>query len=789
MNRTGEIERLKEAVEIGIKSIIQQSSLEHSRILDHLDRIKGLEPVDSCDVQKLSRILCGLSENLASISNVGTAVESEQCLLNSLHFEGLRHRQDNVASAHKSTLQWLLTDFPPKQYSGPPPELASWLRDGHGIYWVRGKPGSGKSTLMRFLCENEGTNSLLRDWSQSKKLVIAPYFFWSPGTKLQRSQKGLLQSLLYEVLQRCPELISKVYKDPERTHYRFPEEDWSFSELKTAFSQLKKQKDVSARFCFFIDGLDEYDGESQEGTYDDLIQTIEDFVKSPDIKVCLSSRPWNVFRDAFGCYPSLALENLNRDDIDSYVRSTLVEDQRFVRLCKENTFYQELVEEIVEKAQGVFLWVYLVVRSLRKGLVNSDTVEILRERVRSLPSDLKAFFCQILDSVDDVYKIQTARTFKVILACHRPFPLVGLACLDEDDCLGVNTKIVNEEPLKKRTVIAIHEEMRRRLDGQCRGLLEVTTACSKSNPFDTTRRLFFGERIEFLHRTVRDFLESKEMEHIFAPLKPCFDVQLMLCNIYLQLAKIAPRSSFRSDCCDALAQVMIYAREVERNTGVTPQNALEEVERLYLKANGDRLAPFLESLATHRLVYHVRHALDHRSSQIDSADSTRILRLLLFNPTDFIPSDCLLAVIEGLLSCGADSNSNDSESKKRSIWFSFALFFLHSFHLEHVISHDDLFEITKAFLTHGADSSALDPDVNREPSAMALVYSCRRFTITQNNELQQIIQRSRPIPAPSQELSQAGRSSSSHMARGQRRGFREALFGGMRNKFSRFGDA
>ncbi|KAK7706210.1 hypothetical protein SLS57_009749 [Botryosphaeria dothidea] len=412
INRTGEIERLKEAVEIGIKSIIQQSSLEHSRILDHLDRIKGLEPVDSCDVQKLSRILCGLSENLASLSNVETAVESEQCLLNSLHFEGLRHRQDNVASAHKSTLQWLLTDFPPKQYSGPPPELASWLRDGHGIYWVRGKPGSGKSTLMRFLCENEGTNSLLRDWSQSKKLVIAPYFFWSPGTKLQRSQKGLLQSLLYEVLQRCPELISKVYKDPERTHYRFPEEDWSFSELKTAFSQLKKQKDVSARFCFFIDGLDEYDGESQEGTYDDLIQTIEDFVKSPDIKVCLSSRPWNVFRDAFGCYPSLALENLNRDDIDSYVRSTLVEDQRFVRLCKENTFYQELVEEIVEKAQGVFLWVYLVVRSLRKGLVNSDTVEILRERVRSLPSDLKAFFCQILDSVDDVYKIQTARTFK-----------------------------------------------------------------------------------------------------------------------------------------------------------------------------------------------------------------------------------------------------------------------------------------------------------------------------------------------------------------------------------------
>lgn len=47
-------------------------------------------------------------------------------------------------------------------------------------------------------------------------------------------------------------------------------------------------------FCFFIDSLDEFDG-----NYATIVHIIKDLAASPYIQICLSSRPWNVFLNAF----------------------------------------------------------------------------------------------------------------------------------------------------------------------------------------------------------------------------------------------------------------------------------------------------------------------------------------------------------------------------------------------------------------------------------------------------------------------------------------------------------
>jgi len=43
--------------------------------------------------------------------------------------------------------------------------LITWLSSGHGIYHISVKLGSGKSTLMRYLCEHKQTKSLLKEWA------------------------------------------------------------------------------------------------------------------------------------------------------------------------------------------------------------------------------------------------------------------------------------------------------------------------------------------------------------------------------------------------------------------------------------------------------------------------------------------------------------------------------------------------------------------------------------------------------------------------------------------------
>lgn len=67
--------------------------------------------------------------------------------------------------------------------SRPLGQFVNWLEEGHGIYWINGKAGSGKSTLMRFLTqeEYERTMESLKKWSGTKNVISLSFFFWSAG--------------------------------------------------------------------------------------------------------------------------------------------------------------------------------------------------------------------------------------------------------------------------------------------------------------------------------------------------------------------------------------------------------------------------------------------------------------------------------------------------------------------------------------------------------------------------------------------------------------------------------
>jgi len=74
-------------------------------------------------------------------------------------------------------------------------------------------------------------------------------------------------------------------------------------------------------------------------------------------------------------------------------------------------------------ADGVFLWVFLVVRSLKEGITNADTVSMLQKRLRELPSDLESFFRLILDHVDKIYWEGTTQAFQMALTAVKPLPV------------------------------------------------------------------------------------------------------------------------------------------------------------------------------------------------------------------------------------------------------------------------------------------------------------------------------------------------------------------------------
>ncbi|GAB1321123.1 hypothetical protein MFIFM68171_11333 [Madurella fahalii] len=149
-------------------------------------------------------------------------------------------------------------------------KFTTWLSSGEGVFHISGKLGSGKSTLMKYLGDHPRTQAKLREWAGSRDLVVAKFFFWRPGSPKQKSLDGLYRSLLHDVLKSRPELISEVlpelWKDARAAPWQVQTEFLiSEKDVRNAFTRLVRTTSLSKHcFCFFIDGLDEYQETAQK---------------------------------------------------------------------------------------------------------------------------------------------------------------------------------------------------------------------------------------------------------------------------------------------------------------------------------------------------------------------------------------------------------------------------------------------------------------------------------------------------------------------------------------------
>lgn len=81
---------------------------------------------------------------------------------------------------------------------------------------------------------------------------------------MQTSKLGLLQTLLYDAIKHNSTLIQRLFPQRWKLYQIFGGDlrPWSMTELAQGFDTLVS--DTETRFCFFIDGLDEFDGDGSE---------------------------------------------------------------------------------------------------------------------------------------------------------------------------------------------------------------------------------------------------------------------------------------------------------------------------------------------------------------------------------------------------------------------------------------------------------------------------------------------------------------------------------------------
>jgi hypothetical protein len=452
--------------------------------------------------------------------------------LSSLDFNRIHDRYDSIEQAHQKTLQWVLlaeqsaspetsggADASPiHPLSSPPHETVtwsnfpSWLASSSSkekIYWITGLPGSGKSTLMRFLADSDRVAAMMQERPSATSVLVLKCFFWHSGTSLQRSLEGLLRTLVHQALNLGALEEAEVSKlSPSAWHTSSVnltrDYEWSPEELFQLFAGLIELTSRRANLLVFIDGLDEF-GSDREARIK-LVQYLLDLSNQSTVKMCLSSRPWSEFGDRLGNFPRLRLEDVNRLDMKAFVDSELATNcsvQELAQVAPDEIAH--LLAQIVEKSSGVFLWLRLVVRRLKSAAEDGTSVRKLREMLDEMPPDLDNFFEHMLQRISPKDRLQASKIFQIVLdesAACRP-DLMMLSFTDElelDFALSNAVKNETSSEIRSRTIA-----MQRKINSQCMDLLVYPSHSSSFTAYNLVPH--WGDlEVSYLHRTARDFL-------------------------------------------------------------------------------------------------------------------------------------------------------------------------------------------------------------------------------------------------------------------------------------------
>lgn len=654
-------------------------------------------------------------------------LDVELSILETLRSPEMTGGLEEESEWHRSTYQAIFDAQDTIQSWSP---FNSWLETGTGVYWISGKAGSGKSTLMRYIYDNQKTQQALSAWATSTTLVTAGVFFCNNGTKEERSQRGLLRALLFAVLSETRDLVpvvlpglwAKRYSqalDPLTPHSS--ETSLSLSQLMQAFTGLIEQTKIPVKICLFIDGLDQY-----EGDFGEIVPIFEGVSRSPNMKLCLSSRPLAVLDESFSKFPALKLPDLTINVIKNYVKDELMTNKIYQQLSSEETeFASELEEEIVTSANGVFIWVRLVVESLLRSIRVGDSIHDLQKRLRILPNDLeKLYHHMLMNKIDLVDMDEASKMFEILRKTSgSQLSLFSFALTDSSYLEQAITAPIRPWDSQQRSSLC--QKMEDLIKVRCAGLITVTGNVDMATSQSASIQNSDG-KVQYLHLTAKDFLEKSEIAGLISSrVKNLgFDVNAaLLQSLLLQLktfSKPIPQSPKTKDgiylnpkgVWDLAAEAMQYAAGAQLSTD-SRMALIDQLGRTIRSFQKSQPAGYPEKWSKSFLAVAVQYNLwPYVETQLGAQALLKqgvTVRTLLaytlgargFHNYDPNHSKEMANI---LLKHATKSGTNSTIFKTSSIWQQ-ALQTLEERYLEpdYFINQ---FEVVKLFLTYGADPQA-----------------------------------------------------------------------------------
>ncbi|KAK3690388.1 hypothetical protein B0T22DRAFT_499792 [Podospora appendiculata] len=500
-------------------------------------------------------------------------VLSSITLHESLYSPDLDLRIDQIEQPFDETFKWVF-DLP---------KFTSWLQGSSNLFWIHGKPGSGKSTLMKYIFRNQQTWELLHNWASGSMEIRAGFFFHFRGTSLQKSFEGVLKSLIIQILAPVREAFLQEHgkrRDMESVQERNQAavpmlgnsrsagdlqrkgrgiETWSPQQQRNeaviaklgdsstgnAYQSSKSRGELERQEREILEKL--HKTESARESTDDELPSLADrfrpYTNAPETQHRSLQKLENILRwlldqdklemDLVLFFDALDEFEGNLDMISRFLlclvqkssmsKARVKLKKHFVRCpnIKEyvvgtlvsspigGSLIRLLVPAIVDRSNGVFLWVALALKELIGSVLpdpQAATLERLMGVLQRLPDDLNEFYNLIIQRISITNR---RRTFALLelLARQTATPLTAAAMRDAVLLEGCNTfqEAVDELQSHREGDDVLEETRQLRKDIAIwgGGLVEIRTERDGNSHY-----------LQLLHQTVLEFVTGEQFKRM-----------------------------------------------------------------------------------------------------------------------------------------------------------------------------------------------------------------------------------------------------------------------------------
>lgn len=367
-----------------------------------------------------------------STANVGIfqsyVIQGQQSAQQALSFPEMYDRLHEISVASPGTCSWILKTH----------TFINWRMAQCGLFWIKGKPGTGKSTIMKYLWH------YLSVEPGSGTRITASFFCHGRGVNLQRSPCGVYRALLHQIVRQVPSLQEDF---EERFQARCRSQglhgnawNWTESELRQFAQDYLLDCCRSAELLVFVDALDE----CGEDNARELLKFFHDLVIASEthsdsrFSICVSSRHYPLVRS--DVFYEVAIDGENLTDIQIYVAQQL-------DMFRLNTRrYDELLSAITSRAGDIFQWCVLVVARVVRSLESKQSVELILQEIQETPRELFQLYRQIVQSHmgNTKFNVRDRQQFSDLIQwvafARRPLSLLELRSALSVDDLNQNTR-------------------------------------------------------------------------------------------------------------------------------------------------------------------------------------------------------------------------------------------------------------------------------------------------------------------------------------------------------------